>query len=507
MSGRDEHGVTRREFVQAGMAGAALLATPGMLHAAGRDSDKAAVLAQVPRMHAENLKRLQDWIALPSIAAQGLNYPAGAEYMARLATAAGFTGVRLVPTSGKPGVFGRLDAGARTTVGVYFMYDVKHFAPEEWSSPPLEARLVEKPGLGTVCMGRGAVNQKGPQNSFLSALAAFRAAGRRLPVNLVLVCEGEEEIASPHFLEVVREPGVYAALRECTGVFMPEAGQDRDGGVQVSLGAKGVVELELVSSGEAWHRGPKHDVHSSLEASLDSPSWHLVQALNTLVEKDGHTPAVEGFFEKVRPLSDAQRRMILDHVAKTPEDSMKQSLGVEHWVHDESWADAMLRLESRPTINIEGLVGGYTGPGGKTVLPHRAVAKIDMRLVPDQKPEDIARKLRRHLDEQGFADIEISPSQHFLVPSRTPIDHPAVAIICDALRETYESEPIVFPNIGGAGPNYIFTDTLKQPCFVVPHATHDQANHAPNENMEVEGFFRGIRTQCRVFESLATLRP
>ena len=114
--------------------------------------------------------------------------------------------------------------------------------------------------------------------------------------------------------------------------------------------------------------------------------------------------------------------------------------------------------------------------------------------------------MRRHLDEQGFSDVEISPSQHFLVPSRTPIDHPAVAIICDALRETYEVEPIVFPNIGGAGPNYIFTDTLKQPCFVVPHATHDQANHAPNENMEVEGFFRGIRTQCRVFEKFAGLR-
>ncbi len=128
-------------------------------------------------------------------------------------------------------------------------------------------KLVEKEGLGTVCMGRGAVNQKGPENSFLSALMAFKAAGKKLPVNLVLVCEGEEEIGSPHFGEVVMNPEVLAELKKCVGLFMPEAGQDRDGGVQVNLGAKGVVELELVSTGEKWGRGPAHDVHSSLEAA------------------------------------------------------------------------------------------------------------------------------------------------------------------------------------------------------------------------------------------------
>ena len=227
--------------------------------------------------------------------------------MADLARAAGFSGVKLVPTSGKPGVFGRIDAGARNTVAIYFMYDVKQFVPQEWSSPPLEGGLVQKEGLGTVCMGRGAVNQKGPENSFLGALMAFKAAGKKLAVNLVLVCEGEEEIASPHFGEIVMNPEVVAELKKCIGVFMPEAGQDRDGGVTISLGAKGVVELELVSSGERWGRGPRHDIHSSLEADVDSPSWHLVQALNTLIEKDGHTPAVEGFFEKAKPLTAAQK--------------------------------------------------------------------------------------------------------------------------------------------------------------------------------------------------------
>src|SRR5882757_1655635 len=303
----------RREFVQGAVSGAALAAAaPAVVLAAAHGAgEKAAVLAQIPKMHAENLKRLQDWIALPSIAAQNLNFPQGPEYMVKLAEAAGFTGVKIIPTSGKPGVFGKIDVGARTTMGVYFMYDVKQFVPSEWSSPPLEALLVEKPGLGTVCMGRGAVNQKGPQNSFLSALQAFKSSGKKLPVNLVLVCEGEEEIASPHFGEIVNSPEVFPHMKGCVGVMLPDASQGLDGSVQVAAGAKGVVELELVSSGEHWGRGPKKDIHSSLEAQVDSPSWHLVQALNTLVEKDGHTPAVEGFFEKVKPLSDAQKKMVL----------------------------------------------------------------------------------------------------------------------------------------------------------------------------------------------------
>src|SRR3989440_7353778 len=349
--------LSRRDFVQGTVSSVALAGAPAALLAAatGGSADKAAVLAQIPSMHAANVKRLQDWIALPSIAAENLNYPQGAQYMMKLAQDAGFSGVKLIPTSGKPGVFGTLDAGARTTMGIYFMYDVKQFVPAEWSSPPLAAKLVAKQGLGTVCMGRGAVNQKGPENSFLSALLAFRAAGKKLPVNLVLVCEGEEEIASPHFREVVMTPEVLAELKKCIGVFMPEAGQDRDGGVTVSLGAKGVVELELVSTGERWGRGPKHDVHSSLEATVDSPTWHLVRALNTLIKADGHTPAVEGFFEKAKPLTDEQKEMIGAYAARTSEATVKKTLGVEHWVRDVSWLESRMLLESQPTINIEGL--------------------------------------------------------------------------------------------------------------------------------------------------------
>jgi acetylornithine deacetylase/succinyl-diaminopimelate desuccinylase-like protein len=485
MSEEKEREVSRREFVQGTVSGLALAAAPAVLAAAAvKEADKAAVLAQIPAMHAENVRRLQEWIALPSIAAENRNFPQGPEHMAKLALDAGFTDVRLVATSGKPGVFGKIDAGARTTMAIYFMYDVKQFVPDEWSSPPLEARLVQKAGLGTVCMGRGAVNQKGPENSFLSALMAFKKAGKKLPVNLVLVCEGEEEIASPHFHEIIAAPDVLAELKRCVGVFMPEAAQDRDGGVQVSLGAKGVVELELISSGEKWGRGPAHDVHSSLEAQVDSPTWHLVQALNTLVEKDGHTPAVEGFFDKAKPLTAAQEQMIREHAAKTAESTVKQVLGVQSWVHDRNWVDSLMLLESRPTINIEGLVAGYTGPGGKTVLPHKAVAKIDMRLVPDMTAADTLAKLKAHLAKNGFADIEVNMSGGY-----DPTQTDSGSKLIQTQLATYRKlglDPQLWPRSAGSWPGYVFTDApLKLPAghFGLGHGT---GAHAPDEYYVIE---------------------
>ena len=174
------------------------------------------------------------------------------------------------------------------------MYDVKQADHQTWTSPPWEARVVDLPKLGKAVMGRGAVNQKGPQSSFLAALHAIRAAGRKLPVNLVLVAEGEEEIGSPHFAQVVGFAKAKEALAKCTGVFMPTASQNLDGTVGITLGAKGVIELELIASGEKWGRGPKKDIHSGHRARVDSPAFHLVQALNTLVTKDGD-PAIDGF--------------------------------------------------------------------------------------------------------------------------------------------------------------------------------------------------------------------
>jgi acetylornithine deacetylase/succinyl-diaminopimelate desuccinylase-like protein len=313
---------------------------------------------------------------------------------------------------------------------------------------------------------------------------AFKVAGKKLPVNLVLVCEGEEEIGSPHFHEVVQTPRVLAELKKCSGVFMPEAGQERDGSVQVSLGAKGVVELELIASGEKWGRGPSHDVHSSLEAQVDSPAWHLVQALNTLVEPDGHTPAVAGFFEKAKPLSAAQLAMIKARADRNTEAQIKEALGVKRWVHDTNWYDSLVLLESKPTINIEGLVAGYTGPGGKTVLPHRAVAKIDMRLVPDMTTTDTLAKLKAHLAKHGFGDLEVIMSGGYN-PTQTDPNSRLIRIEV-ATYKKLGVEAELWPRSAGSWPGYVFTDApLSLPAghFGLGHGT---GAHAPDEYYVIE---------------------
>jgi len=285
--------------------------------------DLGPIKQEITKRHDEAVKRLQDWIKLPSIAAEDLGYPAGAEYMAKLAKEAGFQQATVMNTDGKPGVFATLDAGAKKTVGLYFMYDVKQFDPKEWSSPPLEAALVDKPGVGKVIMGRGAVNQKGPEAAFLAALHAIKGANKKMPVNLVMVAEGEEEIGSPHIGQIALKPEVQAALKKTIGVFMPSASQGLDGVVTVSLGAKGVIELELTSSGEKWGRGPAKDIHSSLKAMVDSPAWRLVKALDTLVSADGNDITIENY-PKPRPLTAEEKKMIADAAKQQSEEQRKK---------------------------------------------------------------------------------------------------------------------------------------------------------------------------------------
>ena len=341
--------------------------------------------------------------------------------MIKLLQEAGFDRAEQVPTEGKPGVFATLDAGAQKTVGIYFMYDVKQFDPVEWTSPPTDAAMVDKPDFGKVVVGRGAVNQKGPESAFLAALHAIRAAGKKLPVNLAFVGEGEEEIGSPHFRRSCIKPEVQAALAKCEGIFIPSAEQDPDGTVTLTLGAKGVIEVELTSSGEKWGRGPKKDVHSSNKARLDSPAWHLVEALHTLVTADGND----------------RRSIIITDEAAADEcgrksdggesgQALQRGAGEEtaerrHWVHDVSWEKALELLMSRPTVNIEGLVGGYTGPGGKTILPHKAVAKLDLRLVPNMTATDALAALKAHLAKRGFGDIDVNMTGGY-DPNSTSVD-------------------------------------------------------------------------------------
>src|SRR5437870_1268783 len=387
------------------------------------------------------------------------------------------------------------------------MYDVKQAEPAEWSSPPFEAAIVDKPGFGKVLMGRGAVNQKGPEAAFLAALHAIKGAGKKVPVNIVLVAEGEEEIGSPHFKQVVQQPEVAAELKKTVGVVMPAAWQDPDGNVSVLRGAKGVVEVELIASGEAWGRGPGIDVHSSNRARLDSPAFHLVQALATLVNADGD-PAIEGFGREARPATPAQKKMLDTAAERLSEDTAKRLLGAKRWAHDRSWRDSLEQFLFTPTVNIEGLVAGYAGPGGKTILPHRAVAKLDLRLVPDMTYDGALELHKTHLAKRGFGDIEVKPSGGY-DPTDTALDAPLIQAQIAVLRRA-DIEPAIMPRIAGSYPGCVFTgEPLRLPAghFGLGHGS---GAHAPNEyfvidskNPKVQGMAGAVRSYVDYLFELA----
>src|SRR5438874_2022412 len=315
----------RRTFLQGAAAAAALTAMPRWAQA--HPDDFAVIRAEIEKRHDEAVKRLQTWIRQPSIAAENRGMNEGCELMMQMLREAGFSGVKKMPSDGQPGVFATLDTGAPKTLGLYFMYDVKQADPAEWSSPPFEAALLDKPGLGKIIMGRG----------------------------------------------------------------------------------------------ERWGRGPRKDVHSSNKARLDSPAWHLVEALASLVSPDGNDPAIEGYTAKVRPLSDVEKKMITEAAHRMNEAEAKKLLGVQHWVRDVSFQESLELLVSRPTVNIEGIVGGYTGPGGKTILPGKAVAKLDLRLVPDMTAAESLSMLKAHLAKKGFGDIDVNMTGGY-DPTSTPAD-------------------------------------------------------------------------------------
>ena len=453
--------------------------------------DFADVKREIGKRHDEALQRLREWIAAPAIAAEDRGYPDGPERMAKLARDAGFQQVAIIPTDGKPGVFATLDAGAPKTLGIYFMYDVKQYDAAEWTlAPPLEGRIVDKPGVGKVIVGRGAVNQKGPESAFLAALHAIRGAGRKLPVNLVLVAEGEEEIGSPHITQLVHRPEVAAALGKSLGIFLPHATQDLDGAVTVNLGSKGVVELQLVASGEQWGRGPGKDIHSSLKAMVDSPAWRLVKALDTLVSKDGNTITIDNY-PRPLPMSKEHKAMVAEAAKRRDEATFKKMLSVPHWIDDLAWREANERLLSQPTVNIQGLVAGYTGPGGKTVLPHRAEAKIDLRLVPNMTKDAAVKALKAHLARRGYGDIEVIVSGGY-DPTATDSNSGLIQAELAVLRRA-GVDPLLWPRNAGSWPGFAFTGApLKLPAghFGLGHGS---GAHAPDEYYVIESAIPAVR--------------
>src|SRR5438445_139101 len=323
--------------------------------------------------------------------------------------------------------------------------------------------------------------------------------------------EKRHDEAVQRLQEWIRQPSIAAEHRgmdegcELTMRLLRDAGF---GQVTITLGAKGVIECELVSSGERWGRGPRQDIHSSNKARVDSPAWHLVQALATLVSADGNEPTIENFMNKARPLSADEKAMIAEAARRLDETAAKKLLGVEHWVRDVSWPEALELLMSRPTVNIEGLVGGYTGPGGKTILPHKAVAKLDLRLVPDMTAAESLAALKAHLAKRGFGDIEVNMTGGY-DPTSTAADATLIKLQQAVYRHS-RIDPIMLPRNAGSWPGYVFTgDPLRLPAghFGLGHGSRA---HAPDQycliestNSKIQGIDGAVRSYVEYLYEVA----
>ncbi len=440
-----------------------------------------AIYAHIDANLPAHLSELQRWVRQPSVSAQNRGIQEMAALLASDLEALGFRDVALVPTAGHPGVFGFYDAGAARTLVVYMMYDVQ---PEEtgWQVGAFDGALVDT-DLGRVLMARGATNQKGPERAFLNAVASTIAVTGKLPVNLLVVAEGEEELGSPHFPEIIN--AYRDRLKAADGVMFPFNSQSPTGEVGFNLGVKGAVLFELEAHG-APRGGPQRaEIHSSLKAIVDAPAWRLVQALATLTTPDGNDVRVPGFYDDIRPPTFDEQRLVnamaKDSAAR--EAGMRQSLAVDRFIDDLTGRDLIARQLFGTTLNINGLWSGYTGVGMKTILPHVATARLDVRLVPNQTPGGQLERIRAHLDANGFDDIELRKLSGY-PPAQTPLDAPLVSTAISVFNK-WGHVPNVAPRLAGSAPYYVFTDWLKLPNLAVGLG-HGSGAHAPNEYMVIE---------------------
>jgi len=425
----------------------------------------------------------------PSVAAQGLGMPEMADMVESLLSDTGFQTQRLYAEGAPPAIYGELRGRSPYTVLLYNHYDVQPAEPLElWHSPAFEPTVRD----GKL-YARGAADNKGEIAARLTAIRALRAVLGELPITLHWIIEGEEEIGSPHFGAIA---STYASLLRADACFWEGEGFGPTGRPELLLGTKGLLYVQLDVQGTGI------DAHSGAAPILPSAAWRMVQALATLRTPDGHI-RIPGFYDAVLKPSEAQ----LDAIADQPnmDAELREAFQVQQFVDGLAGAALAERAAFTPTCNIAGLVSGYTGEGSKTVLPAKAMAKIDFRLVPNQDPEDILAKLQTHLKDQGYDDIKITTFGR-AEPVVTPIDEPLVQRIATIAESYNGKKPAINPIAGGTLP---LLGALRRyvgvPGLSVPGNPTYWANgaHAPNEHIRLDDLREAVRFNCYMFQALA----
>ncbi len=435
----------------------------------------------------DSIAELSRLCAQPSVAAQNWGMRECAQIVVELLAKRGFQ-VQLMETGGAPVVFAERKGKSGRTLLFYNHYDVQPAEPLDlWESPPFEPTLRD----GKL-FARGVSDDKGHLTSRLFAIDALLDQDGDLPCNVKFIVEGEEEISSVHLPAFVSAQRDLLAADACVWEF---GGVDFRERPMQYLGMRGICYVEL--SVETANQ----DVHSGTGGSIfPNAAWRLVWALNSLKGPD-ETIRITGFYDAVRPPSARDRELM----AALPEvaDEYRQRYRLDHFLKGLT-GGVDLRIEEVfvPTCTICGLTSGYQGPGSKTVLPARASAKIDFRLVPDQTPEEVLRQLRAHLDAEGFGDVKVT----FIggeAPGRTDPDHPFVKLVVETAADVYGAPMEIVPMIGGSGPNHAFLEYLKLPVVTAGVGHPGSQAHAPNENVRLDLYLKGAKHIVRILKAFS----
>ncbi|NOT03295.1 MAG: M20/M25/M40 family metallo-hydrolase [Anaerolineales bacterium] len=435
----------------------------------------------------KSISELSTYVAQPSISAQNIGLKECAQLVKEMLMVRGFK-ARVMETEGAPVVYAERKGKSDKTLLIYNHYDVQPPEPLElWESPPFEPSL-----RGDKLYGRGVSDDKSHLTARLFAIDAILDTDGELPCNIKFIIEGEEETSSVHLHGFIKENLELLKADACIWEF---GGVDHREVPMQYLGLRGIcyVELSVESLGT--------DVHSGLGGSIfPNAAWRLVWALNSLKGPDERI-RIPGFYDNIVPPSARDRELMnaLPDVAEV----YKKQFGVKEFIKGlKGGTDLKMEEVFTPTCTICGLTSGYQGPGSKTVQPAFASAKVDFRLVPGQKPEDIVAKLRLHLDNEGFSDIQVTllggePA------ARTDPDDPFIKIVVDTAEEVFESPMEIVPMIGGSGPNYPFVHDLGLPVATMGHGYPDTRAHAPNENIRLDLYLKHAQHMARVIKEFA----
>ncbi len=435
----------------------------------------------------QSIAELSKLVAQPSVGAQNLGMQECAALVSGMLKARGFD-VQIMDTRGAPVVFGERKGKSDKTLLIYNHYDVQPPEPLElWETPPFEPCLRD----GKL-YGRGVSDDKGHIVSRLFAIDSILAADGELPCNIKFIIEGEEETASVNLYEFVIDNQELLKADACMWEF---GGVDHTDTPVQYLGLRGICYVELSVDLLST------DVHSGLGGSIfPNAAWRLVWALSTLKGPDERI-LIPGFYDNIK--KPTQRDIDLLAALDDPTEDYRSRYGVPYFIKGlTGGVDLKVEEIFSPTCTICGLTSGYQGPGSKTVLPARASAKVDFRLIPDQDPADILKKLRAHLDAQGFTDVQITDLGGD-APARTDPDHPFIQLVAKTAEEVYEMPQKLIPMSGGSGPNHPFVHVLGLPVATGGLGYPDTKAHAPNENIRLDLYLKHAKHMARIVNEFA----